>query len=84
MKKTTAIFLSIVSAGLLLTSCVDSPTHEDWQKHHDRECASHITKFNYEGHQYLLYEYGTHTAVSVSICHDENCHCKKGGRNESN
>lgn len=70
--------LAVISVCLALTSCKEQPyTHEDWQREQDRDCASHITKFNYEGHSYLLYRYGYHGG---GICHDENCECKKGGQ----
>ena len=69
--------LAVIAVCLALTSCKEQPyTHEDWQKEKDREAASRITKFNYEGHSYLLYQYG----YGRGICHDENCECKKGGQ----
>ena len=69
--------LVALDVSLALTSCKEQPyTHEDWQREQDKRCASCITKFNYEGHSYLLYQYGH----GIGICHDENCECKKGGQ----
>lgn len=68
---------------LALASCSGSATktHEDWQREHDKRCASRITKFNYEGHSYLLYQYGVGNKEGVAgICHDANCECQKGGQ----
>lgn len=48
--------LVAIAVSLALTSCKEQPyTHEDWQREQDKRCASCITKFNYEGHSYLLY-----------------------------
>lgn len=70
--------LAMIAVCVGLASCNEKPyTHEEWQREHDREAASHITKFNYEGHSYLLYQDGPH---GRGICHDENCECKKGGQ----
>lgn len=52
----TKLFMAAILT-LILESCTSSATHEDWQKMQDKECASRITKFNYEGHSYLLYRY---------------------------
>ena len=67
--KTKLSFITAVLA-LCLASC-EPATHEDWQKYHDKECATRITKFNYEGHSYLLYRHNK----SESIAHDANCQC---------
>lgn len=74
--------LAVIAMCLALTSCKEQPyTHEDWQNEKDREAASRITKFNYEGHSYLLYQYHIGAQWGVAgICHDENCECKKGGQ----
>ena len=72
--------VAIIAACLSLTSCGPASTHEQWQERQDREAASRITKFNYEGHSYLLYKYHIGSQSDVAgICHDENCPCKKGG-----
>lgn len=69
---------SILAICLALTSCGPAPTHEQWQREQDHKCATRITKFNYEGHSYLLYQYQANTSNAVAgICHDENCPCKK-------
>lgn len=76
--------LVILAVAVAVASCSDSATkaHEDWQSEQDKRCASRITKFNYEGHSYLLYQYGVgHQEGVAGICHDENCDCKKGGHN---
>lgn len=65
-----AVLCVAVIVGMAM-SCT-SATHEDWQKYQDRECASHITKFNYEGHSYLLYRDGDR---GTGIAHDANCEC---------
>lgn len=80
MKKVLTVF----TVCLALISCSQTPTtHEQWQDQQDREAASRITKFNYEGHSYLLYQYHIGAQWGVAgICHDENCDCKKGGKNE--
>lgn len=71
--------LAVIAVCLALTSCKEQPySHEDWQREQDKYCASRITKFNYEGHSYLLYQDGPH---GRGICHDENCVCRKGGKN---
>lgn len=75
MRKTVAI----IAVCLALTSCGPTPTHEQWQERQDREAASRITKFNYEGHSYLLYQAVGSTHTAAGICHDENCSCKRGG-----
>ena len=69
--KTKSLFIAAVLASCL-ASC-EPATHEDWQKYHDKECATRITKFNYEGHSYLLYRHNE----SESITHDANCDCYK-------
>lgn len=68
--------IAIVSIMVALTSCSDTTnkTHEDWQREHDKQCATHITKFSYEGHSYLLYTNGAH---GRGITHDANCQCRK-------
>lgn len=69
--------LAVIAVCLALTSCNEQTyTHEYWQREQDKICAPRITKFNYEGHSYLLYQYG----YGRGICHDENCDCKKGGQ----
>lgn len=75
--------LVILAVAVAVSSCSDSApkTHEDWQRNQDKRCASRITKFNYEGHSYLLYQDGVGYREGVAgICHDENCECKKGGQ----
>lgn len=67
--------IAIVALAVALTSCTGREyTHDEWQENHDRDCASHITKFNYEGHSYLLYSNGPH---GVGITHDANCECRE-------
>ena len=40
--------ITIAAVVLALTSCSGKEyTHDEWQSQHDRDCASHITKFNY-------------------------------------
>lgn len=64
--------LTLMAALMIMCLASCQPvTHDDWQKHQDKECATRITKFNYEGHSYLLYR---HNEVE-SITHDPNCHC---------
>lgn len=72
--------LAYISVCLALASCATpAPTQEQWQAEQDHEAASRITKFNYEGHSYLLYQYHIGAQWGVAgICHDENCECKKG------
>ena len=76
MNKIMKKLVSILAVCLALTSCDPVQTHEEWQREQDYKCATRITKFNYEGHSYLLYQYGH----GIGICHDENCECKKGGQ----
>lgn len=64
----------IIAMVCRLTSCHET-THKEWQEQHDEECAARITKFNYEGHSYLLYEYNCGHASTAGITHDANCHC---------
>lgn len=59
---------------VIATSCAE-PNHEQWQKHQDKECVSKITKFNYEGHSYLLYRDGAGRYETAGITHDANCPC---------
>lgn len=66
--------VTILAVSLALTSCGPAPTHDELQRRRDREIAARISKFNYEGHSYLLYRYGTY---SCGVCHDENCKCKQ-------
>ncbi len=67
--------ISTVILALALTSCSEhKATHDEWQERHDREWSSRITKFNYEGHSYLLYQDGAH---GRGICHDANCECRE-------
>lgn len=69
--------LSVIATLLLLvliTSCAE-PNHEQWQKRHDKECATKITKFNYEGHSYLLYRDGAGNYKTTGLTHDANCQC---------
>lgn len=70
----TKILLLIIAMACGLTSC-HKANNEEWQEHHDKECAAHITKFNYEGHSYLLYENNFGNASTAGITHDANCHC---------
>ncbi|TGY80911.1 hypothetical protein [Lepagella muris] len=65
-----ALLFIVAMIGLAI-SCKPA-THAEWQELHDKECASHITKFNYEGHTYLLYNDGD---IGVGIAHDANCDC---------
>lgn len=67
----TKLFMAAILM-LIFASCASTATHEDWQKMQDKECASRITKFSYEGHSYLLYRYGKE---GVGIAHDANCQC---------
>lgn len=63
----------VLAVCVALTSCTQRKvTHDDWQSEHDKRCGSRITKFNYEGHSYLLFENG-HQA---GITHDANCECR--------
>lgn len=67
--------VTILALCLALSSCDSKPiTHDELQRRRDREIAARISKFNYEGHSYLLYRYGAH---GCGVCHDENCPCKK-------
>lgn len=69
--------ITIVAIVLALSSCTyKKVTHDEWQSQHDRECASRITKFNYEGHSYLLYERNLGNASTAGITHDANCQCR--------
>lgn len=66
--------ITIAAVVLALTSCSGKEyTHDEWQSQHDRECATRITKFNYEGHSYLLYSDGH----GRGITHDANCECRE-------
>lgn len=67
----TKLFMAAILM-FILASCTSSATQEDLQKIQDEKHASRITKFNYEGHSYLLYRYGK---KSAGIAHDMNCHC---------
>lgn len=64
-----ALLFIVAMIGLAI-SCKPA-THAEWQEVHNKECASHITKFNYEGHSCLLYPHNE----SESITHDANCQC---------
>lgn len=80
--KTNNKMRTIIGIITLLTlvgviSCAEPPSHEQWQKHQDKECASKITKFNYEGHSYLLYRDGIGDCRTAGITHDANCPCYK-------
>lgn len=73
IKLNAAIAITIT----LVTGCT-SVTNEDWQSDQDRRCAQRITKFNYEGHSYLLYQAGGNSHMAVAgITHDANCQCRK-------
>lgn len=78
MNKIMKKLVSILAVCLALTSCDPVQTHEEWQREQDYKYDTRITKFNYEGHSYLLYQYQANTRNAVAgICHDENCPCKK-------
>ena len=71
--KIVAVVASAFIAALILLAISCKPaTHEEWQETYDKECASHITKFNYEGHTYLLYRDGDR---GIGFVHDANCDC---------
>lgn len=62
---------------LLLAAGCTPASHEEWQVEQDRRCAQRITKFNYEGHSYLLYRDGGNGNCAIAgITHDANCPCR--------
>lgn len=74
MKTIIGIITLLLLVGI--TSCAE-PNHEQWQERQDKECASKIIKFNYEGHSYLLYRDGGGKYKTAGITHDANCPCYK-------
>lgn len=52
-------------------------TLEQKQEKFNKQITSEITVFEYEGHEYLLYEgyrfSGNNNAIVSGICHKENC-----------
>ena len=63
------VILLIVLFGLLFVA-LETPVSQDYVN----DCKDHIKKLEFEGHTYLLFIYG----YKGGLCHDENCHCKKG------
>lgn len=77
MKKLTLTLLTLLA--LTLTGCGEIQGKYDF----DADPESHITKFTYKGHSYLLYERYSGRAYGVAgITHDPDCPCReKGGEN---
>lgn len=61
-----------------LSGCGEKPTHEEWQQEYDKYCSQRISKFNYEGHRYIIFSSGKDGNRSLGgITHDENCECRR-------
>lgn len=71
MKKPTLTLLALLA--LTLTGCENNKT----QQQIDAEISSRITKFNYEGHKYLLYKRPYAKGGVGGITHDPDCSCHK-------
>ncbi len=70
MKHLTTIFAAVLCA-VCLSGCEEQKTQEQI----DADMASHITEFNYKGHQYLLYERHSGQGGFGGITHDPDCPC---------
>ena len=73
MKRLTIAILTLLT--LTLTGCEDNKP----QQQIDAEIAGHITKFNYEGHKYLLYKRYYGKGGIAGITHDPDCLCREKG-----
>ena len=69
--------LTIILAAVLCAVCLSGCEEQKTQEQIDADMASHITEFNYKGHQYIRYiSDGVKSAVG-GITHDPDCPCHK-------
>ena len=69
MKKLTLTILALFA----LTGCEDN--NNKTQQQINAEIAERITKFDYEGHKYLLYKRYYNKGGIGGIAHDPDCPC---------
>lgn len=68
MKKLNILLIALVAIVLCGCSSKDTTT----EKHYIDDVVGRIKKFEFEGHTYLIRDFGSRGG----ICHDENCKCK--------
>lgn len=78
MKK---VFLTLsVMLAFVMTACNSmtptDKTQEKIRQETNKRIGSHITKFDFEGHTYLLYEYCSQQNSRAGLVHDPNCQCE--------
>lgn len=79
----TRLFISIALLFIPITLAVMFLTcGAQTQEELDLSMNIHITKFNYEGHKFLLFKEGITSSAVAGICHDPNCPCHKNVNKE--